>query len=69
MSKQTIKIETHEDFLKYTGGLPAPVIQDIDKRISDWLASGGSIEDSYIKQQYRYAENVINFYLNRKGEK
>ena len=38
--------------------LPASVLRDIDKRITDYLASGGGIEDNYIKQQLRFAENV-----------
>lgn len=38
--------------------LPTPVLQDINKRITDWLAGGGSLEDNYIKQQLRFAHNV-----------
>lgn len=38
------------------------VLSDVDKRISDWLASGGSEEDPYIEQQVRYAEEVANIY-------
>lgn len=55
-----IKIETYEEFIEHLDELPTFVLQDIDNRIKDWLASGGSMEDNYIKQQYRYAENVIN---------
>lgn len=39
--------------------LPAHVLQDIDKRISDWLASGGRETDPYIHQQLCYAENWL----------
>lgn len=63
-----IKIETYDDFIKYVKHIPSPVIQDVDKRISDWLASGGTTEDAYIKQQYRYVENVVNHYLNKGGK-
>lgn len=69
MSKQRIKVETYEDFAKYIQQLPASVIQDVDKRISDWLAGGGSPDDPYIKQQYRYVENLVNYYYNNFGGK
>lgn len=52
-------IETIQDLSKYAHLLPVHVLSDIDKRISDWLASGGKEEDNYIKKQYRYAENVL----------
>lgn len=40
--------------------LPLEVMQDIDKRVGDWLASGGGEDDSYIYQQLRYAERIID---------
>lgn len=55
-----IKINSIDDFNKYISKLPTAAIADTDKRISDWLASGGTPEDSYIKQQYRYVENLLN---------
>lgn len=42
-----------------------PVLEDIVKRIGDWLLAGGSADDPYIEQQVRYAENVSKAY---KGE-
>lgn len=39
--------------------LPLPVLQDIDKRIGDWLASGGKETDPYIEQQLRFARRFI----------
>ncbi len=38
--------------------LPAVIVMDIEKRITDWLASGGKEDDPYIMQQLRYARNV-----------
>lgn len=56
-----IKINSVEDIVKNIKYIPKNVIEDIDKRITHWLASGGTFEDSYIKQQFRYVENVINY--------
>lgn len=58
--KMRTRIRTHEEFLEHVHLLPVCVISDIDKRISDWLAAGGTDKDPYIYQQYKYAENVIN---------
>lgn len=55
-----IKIETIDDLYSNLNKLPSIVVQDIDRRITDWLASGGKNTDAYIKQQFRYAENVMN---------
>jgi len=38
------------------------VLMDVDKRITDWRASGGGDCDAYIDQQIRYAENVAKAY-------
>lgn len=40
--------------------LPPEVVKDIDKRVGDWLASGGGEDDPYIHQQLRYAEKIID---------
>lgn len=39
--------------------IPPPVLQDIDKRIGDWLASGGKEDDPYIEQQLRFAQRFV----------
>ncbi|QTR81165.1 hypothetical protein JC777_00315 (plasmid) [Bacillus cytotoxicus] len=39
--------------------LPLPVLQDIDRRVGDWLASGGNENDEYIGQQLRFAQNYL----------
>lgn len=50
-----------EDMDKNLSKLPIQAIKDIDRRIKDWMCcEGSSIDDPYIKQQFRYAENLIN---------
>lgn len=39
--------------------LPVPVLNDINHRIGDWLVSGGSITDDYVKRQFQYAFRVV----------
>lgn len=39
--------------------LPLVVPQDIDKRIGNWLASGGKENDPYIEQQLQFAERFV----------
>jgi len=63
VQEESMRINSVEDLVK--AGLPLRVLHDIDKRITDWLASGGTLEDSYVKQQFRYAEKVIES-LNKK---
>ena len=45
--------------------LPLNVKEDIEKRLTDWLTSGGSLGDPYVGQQLRYAENVIKSMENK----
>lgn len=40
--------------------LPLNVLQDVNKRINDWLSMGGNEEDPYIQRQIEYAEMVAN---------
>jgi len=49
-----------EEINKLAHLLPLEVLQDIDKRVTDWLAAGGEDNDSYIKQQLRYARHVAS---------
>ena len=39
--------------------IPVVVLEDINNRISDWMASGEKETDPYIHQQLRYAENIV----------
>ncbi len=45
--------------------LPLEVLQDIDGRIRDWLASGGNEDHPYIEQQLRFARHFAN--VNKAG--
>ncbi len=38
--------------------IPLSVLQDVDKRISDWLSMGGKEDDSYIQRQIKYLKQV-----------
>ena len=42
----------------HTDLIPLSVLQDVDKRISDWLAMGGKEHDSYIQRQIKYLKQV-----------
>lgn len=55
-----VKINSIKELTKHSDKLPEEVALDIQHRIGDWIVSGGSYEDDYIKQQFRYAEKVIN---------
>ncbi|AJD91555.1 hypothetical protein JMA_22380 [Jeotgalibacillus malaysiensis] len=48
-----------EEITKISSQLPLPVLQDINQRIGDWLASGGKETDSYIHQQLRFAKRFV----------
>lgn len=39
--------------------LPLFALQDIQQRITDWLAMGGNENDPYIEQQLRYAKRFV----------
>lgn len=38
--------------------IPPCVLQDVDKRISDWRSMGGKDSDTYIQNQLRYLKRV-----------
>lgn len=42
----------------HTDLIPLSVLQDVDKRISDWLATGGKEDDPYIQRQIKYLKRV-----------
>lgn len=55
-----IEINNIDDLGEVAHLLPFEVLQDIDKRIGDWLASGEDINAQYVINQCKYAERVIN---------
>ncbi|QEK11676.1 hypothetical protein FQB35_04480 [Crassaminicella thermophila] len=61
-----VKIKTMQDLISNSKYLPQSVVEDINRRITDWLASGGNIDDDYIQQQFRYAEKFVNQELKRR---
>lgn len=50
------------------GDIAIIVLSDVDKRISDWRASGGQEDSSYMEQQARYVENVAKVYKKKHGQ-
>lgn len=49
-----------EEILKIADKIPLIVLADIEKRIGDWLASGGNEDDPYIEQQLRFAKRFVD---------
>ncbi len=49
-----------QELSELSSQLPLNVLQDINHRVGDWLASGGEDDDPYIWQQVRYAKNYID---------
>ncbi|HDR6822870.1 TPA: hypothetical protein QCV77_006535, partial [Bacillus thuringiensis] len=45
-----------DEITKIAPQLPLKVLEDITKRISDWIVSGGKNDDPYIEMQLRYAK-------------
>lgn len=60
MDQSEKNVTTAERISELSHKMPIQVLQDVSQRIGDWLSSGGSHEDEYIKQQLRYMENVAN---------
>lgn len=38
--------------------IPIAAVEDVKKRVADWLASGGKPEDPYVQRQLQYLKNV-----------
>ena len=52
-------IKTINDLHETKYKLPQAVYDDVTKRIGDWLESGGSLNDSYIDNQFKYINEVL----------
>lgn len=39
--------------------IPLEVLMDVDKRIGDWLLSGGEMDHPYVWQQVNYARKFV----------
>lgn len=50
--------EITEALSNVPGEIALIVLTDVDKRISDWLMSGGKPNALYIQQQVNYAKNI-----------
>lgn len=48
------------EIAKISHKLPLVVLEDINFRISSWLAGGGKETDPYIHQQLQFARNVLD---------
>lgn len=46
-----------KEIAKLSNQIPLEALQDIHRRIADWLAGGGHADDPYIHQQLRYAQH------------
>lgn len=61
----TIQERISEAASHIPGNIALVVLTDVEKRISDWKASGGKDEDPYMEQQVRYVENVADVFKQK----
>lgn len=61
----TIQERISESASHIPGNIALVVLTDVDKRISDWKASGGKDDDPYMEQQARYVENVADIFKQK----
>lgn len=48
--------------------LPVSVLEDINKRVNDWIVSGGGENDMYILSQLNYAKRVVAHLEREQGD-
>lgn len=51
--------------------IPIKVLQDVDRRIADWKATGGKDSDAYIQNQLRHLKQIekeVNTAMSAKGK-
>ena len=61
----TIQERISEAASHISGNIALVVLTDVDKRISDWKASGGKDDDPYMEQQAIYVENVADVFKQK----
>jgi hypothetical protein len=54
-----VKKTAMQEIDELSNRLPLVVLEDINKRITDWVSSGGEEDDPYIHQQLRFARRVL----------
>ena len=59
--------EITEALSNVPGEIALIVLTDVDKRITDWLASGGDPNARYIQQQVNYAKGISRRYGTQKS--
>ncbi|MEK3935950.1 DUF6877 family protein [Sporosarcina sp. FSL W7-1349] len=47
-----------QEISKLSNQIPIEALQDINSRVTDWIAGGGNHDDPYIHQQLRYAKKL-----------
>lgn len=52
------EFEGLKKLILFDDSIPSYFKEDVSKRVSDWLESGGLETDEYIKRQYRYLLEV-----------
>lgn len=58
------KFKDFTDFRLNMSLIPETVALDVMVRINDWIISGGSLEDEYVKRNLKFASKFIDY----KGE-
>ena len=58
------EFENFTDFRLNMNLIPETVALDVMVRINDWIISGGSLEDEYVKRNLKFASKFIGY----KGE-
>lgn len=53
-------IRNMQEFNNLKNIIPVEVYEDVSKRISDWVESGGDIKANYVKRQFKYVEMVLD---------
>ena len=46
------------NYLVLNYNIPFHITEDVSRRVTDWIASGGNEDDGYIMQQVIYIKNI-----------